>query len=152
MAAPFQYDPNSVALSPERFEELLQCERELKALEGRRVRIILWLSVRRGYGDPQAYVNDLWFKEVTTDNIPLPDADGVIIWPTDGDSAEGPQWKVKRRYMHADGSWHIELYSMLVDPSSVPLGQPIDYHTWHAESEGDPEPLLREGGWVKYGE
>jgi hypothetical protein len=36
MTAPFQYDPNSVALSPERFEELLQCERELKALEGRR--------------------------------------------------------------------------------------------------------------------
>jgi hypothetical protein len=148
MAAPFQYDPNSVALSPERFEELLQCERELKALEGRRMRIVLWLRVRRG---PHAYGGDLWSKEVTTDNVPLPDADGVIIWSTDDDPAEGPQWKVNRRYMHADGSWHIELYTMLVDPSSVPLG-PIDYHTWHTESEGDPEPLLRQGGWVKYGE
>lgn len=33
MNAPFQYDPNSVALSHERFNELIECEKRLRALE-----------------------------------------------------------------------------------------------------------------------
>lgn len=112
------------------------------------MKINMWLSVRKGTVN---YGGTLWNKEVETDNIPLPGADEVILWSTDGDPAEGPQWKVKRRCMHADGSWHLELYTMIVDSSSLPLG-PVDYQTWHTEVDGDPDPLLKEGGWVKYGQ
>lgn len=89
-----------------------------------------------------------WYKQVETDCIPLSNIDEVILWPREDDAGGGPAWHVIRRYMHSDGTWHVVLGTMVVDPQAITLD--MGEKSWSTEVDGDPTPKLGRGGWVKF--
>lgn len=99
------------------------------------------------------YVFDtLMVKEIETDYVPAI-GDRVELYSVDGD--EGPHWFVKGRYMNADGTWCIELDRIVMNPILHVRDKVTSVHgcaPWYTEADGEPEALLRAGGWRVHGE
>ncbi len=130
--------------------------------------ITLWLSLCDGTKAGWPSDHELWIRNVETGALPVthPHADDIVLWPgEDGQPTEGPLWPVRRRFMIADGSWHVELCRMVLDPTDdvldtigqwgirdIMAGLPIGYRSWHTPTDDDPRIGLARGGWKQYGE
>jgi hypothetical protein len=122
------------------------------------MKLIMWLNVvPPDARDPLWSDGTLWTREVDTGCVPLVD-DEVALWPDHEDGADGPLWRVKRRYMGYYGVWHVELLKMLLDPSDATveeLGRDARATgermaaVWHTEDGGDPVPELERGRWMR---
>jgi len=126
--------------------------------------LTLWLPLANRPADWMLSASDLWTKQIDTGTVPTT-YDRVVLWPDEGvNPTMGPMWSVRRRYLAADGGWHVELSQMAVDPDDRNRDEIMRYHSagglgsgpkwsiWWTERDGDPVPHLREGGWKLYGE
>lgn len=127
--------------------------------------LTLWLSLLdKPTGALVGGPDSLWVKQVETGALPTT-YDQVVLWPDrdDGGAIGGPMWAVRRRYMDADGGWHVELTRMAVDPQesardyimrnrATSLSVGPSWSVWWTERDGDPVPHLRLGGWKLYPE
>ncbi len=76
------------------------------------------------------------------------------------DDEEGGEATVRRIYWRSDGEVHVELVGWQIDPTeriaeSVRAREPgaLPYRgLWFTDDGGEPEPKLREAGWLRYGE
>lgn len=126
------------------------------------MKLTMYLQVIDGSQGSFSSNGDLYTKTVETGFVPKPGTDEVALWETeeDGQKWDGPIWHIKRRYMGAEGQWSIELAKMIVNPNQVwqdyfkaRLAQGRQFITessWYTQSDGDPAPLLLEGGWTKF--
>ena len=115
-------------------------------------------------GSKESYINggDLYTKTVETGFVPMPGTDEVVLWTTieGGREWDGPIWQVKNRHMGAEGQWSIELSKMILNPGQVWQDlfrtrlasgrQIITESSWYTDQDGDPIPMLLNGGWTKY--
>lgn len=119
--------------------------------------VTLWLQLLDGTAGMRALHNlgDLWTRTVETGALPGRD-DEVTLWPTDGDVHDGPKHATKRRYMGTDGSWHVELDRLVLDPTDDALAvmqrSPGGFRAWWPSDGIDPRQQLRAAGWLPYGE
>lgn len=126
--------------------------------------ITLWLATVDGTAPGwMGASKDLWTRQLETGALPLVDGhDQIVLWPTDEEGPQGgPMWDAKRRYLDASGMWHVELTTMVLNPTDdvwasisrmANQGPPWPYRSWNAESDGDPAAPLHAGGWRRYGE
>lgn len=123
--------------------------------------ITLWLQVvPPGPHQLTTSRGDLWTKKITTAFLPDTTHDDIYLWPDpEGDAASGPAWSAYRRYMDANGDWHVNLSRMVLDPDeptrqqvlSFVLNPPTLWRPWYTGA-GDPGPNLERGGWRRYGQ
>jgi len=115
------------------------------------LKVKLWLEVCEGHFMGSSW---LWHKTLETGQVPA-HGDHVILWGDDGDPQDGPLWGVQRRYWGADGSVHVSLAKMIVDPTeesrqgmmrAAVLGDRGESPWWTA-TDGLPGPKLEAGGW-----
>lgn len=122
------------------------------------MRLTLYLQVIDGSRrDWIASNGELWTRMIETAAAPAPGSDGIVLWSyEEADPVDGPVWDASRRYMAADGSWHVDLVRMVVDPSEEAVNQlavtsgPRRERAWHTSSDGDLAEGLRRGGWTPH--
>lgn len=79
--------------------------------------LTLWLTIVDGTdGRFEVGPSTLWYSHRATRWLPTPDTDRLILWPNEDDPMDGPLWGVKSRHMDADGGWHVDLATMVLDP------------------------------------
>lgn len=110
--------------------------------------VTLWLSVYEKWCPAGA--SELWVRRMATHFAPR-ENDRVHL-TVDEDGGGETSWTVRGSYWDHDGSYHVELTHIVVDPGDrQPFGD--NYAgPWRTEQDGRPEPLLRRGGWTTYDE
>lgn len=126
------------------------------------MKITMWLPIKNG--QEGAYSHDeLWVKEVETGFLPNPGyEDKVSLWASEDDGGDGPHWHIRSRWMQSNGSWHVQLTTMVLNQDEywntvirnrLSTGGPYNREAhWDTNVNGDPRPDLRRGGWITYKE
>ena len=112
--------------------------------------VTLWLNVHEG--TDQASMGTLWTKQVAFSFLPREGDRVHLTW-----DAESQEWDfpvdVKRVYFNGDGSAHVEMRPVQVDPTPT---QRMEFvrnerwarHTWNTNVEGGhPAERLRASNW-----
>jgi hypothetical protein len=114
----------------------------------------LWLSVYEHTAPMGA--SELWVKDLVVDFAPA-EGDTLYLWSNGEFPDVCADWTVRRRYWDAAGLLHLELTYLVKDPTDdmqrvIAHGSTHYAASWWVDNDGQPEPELRRGGWVPYGE
>lgn len=129
--------------------------------------VTFWLSIVESetWDAWEGLSGELWVRRIRTGFLPTVGKDQVVLWGTEEEGAQGgPLWDVKRRFMDAEGGWHVELTRIVVDPPArvsdaimrrvAQPGHPriYEHRCWWAKVSGHPAGPLRAAGWRPYAE
>jgi len=122
--------------------------------------VTLWLQVVPA----DRTTSGLWTKRLNMDFAPREGDRIHIVWqspegpttlPGVGEGEWGCPLDVKRPYFNGDGSYHLDLRGIKVDPNHEWVDQNFQaghrgyhMHPWFTDRDGDLEALLRASGWT----